>query len=198
MKRLYSKFAVAVGVALVSAATVFVVQAATPTPTPVQGAKPLAVILSADTVSGIYGYADNATEKCAQTNLFHPGQMVVFRMWANDVKNGGYPVTPATVQKGYPVINIPGVKPAVAMSYVGEPYTAPVNKQIGYWEAHWTIPSNYPLGVINFNITVKTLPATVGKTKIPALTGTYSQKGFSSESQLQVVPATTPVPTPTA
>jgi hypothetical protein len=153
----------------------------TSTPPPVQGAKPLALAISSDTVSGPTGFSD-ASASCVQANLFKVGQTVVFRMWGTDVKAGGTPLTPTNVASA--VVNIPNSpKPiAVPLAWVHEPYTQPVSKQVSYWEAHWQVPPGYPLGVINFHITVKTLKTK----KLPVLTGTYSQKGFSSTSQLQV------------
>jgi len=152
-------------------------------PPPIQGAKALQLVLAADTVTGPSGGADES-RTCAQSNYFHAGQTVVFRMWANDVKNGGYPITNLTVVKGYPVVTIPSSPTPILlpMSYVQEPYGAPPSKQTSYFEAHWMVPTGYPLGVINFTITAKTLKTK----KYPVLTGTYTQKGFSSNSQLQI------------
>jgi hypothetical protein len=166
--------------------------AATTLPPPIQGVKALPVILSSDTVTG--GGTPTVAVTCAQTNYFKIGQIVVFRMWGNDVVNGGYALTPQnvlapTTAKPASGANVIIPNPANAnkpitlpMSYVQEPYTAPASKQISYWEAHWTVPAGYTLGVIPFKIVAKTLPTKF----LPSFTGTYTQKGFAAASQLQV------------
>jgi hypothetical protein len=143
---------------------------------PVQGNK-LALVISADTVTGGGTPAPPAT--CAQTNFFKRGQLVVFRSWGIDVKSGGYALTPKNVKSA--VVNIPGQK-QTALKWVSEPYNAPPSQQVSYWEAVWVIPKVYPLGVVNFNIVFKTKRTP----RYRSFTGKYSQKGFSPESQLQV------------
>ena len=153
-----------------------VAASATPTPPPVQG-KQLNLVISADTVTG--GGNPSPAKTCAQTNYFRQGQLAVFRVWGVDVRTGGYALTPKNVASA--VVNIPGEK-ALKLAWVQEPYNQPVSKQVSYWEVPWSISKTYPLGVVNFTIVFKTI-----KTKThPSYTGTYSQKGFSSESQLQV------------
>ena len=143
---------------------------------PVQGNK-LALVISADTVTGGGTPAPSAT--CAQTNFFKRGQLVVFRAWGVDVKSGGYALTPKNV--AFAVVNIPGQK-QTTLNWVSEPYNAPPSQQISYWEATWLVPKAYPLGVVNFSIVFKTKKTK----KYPVFTGRYTQKGFSPESQLQV------------
>ena len=123
-----------------------VAASASPSAPPVQGNK-LAVVVSADTVTGGGTPAPAAT--CAQTNFFKRGQLVVFRAWGVNVKSGGYALTSKNVLSA--IVKIPGQK-SIVLNWVQEPRGAPPSKQVSYWEAPWSVPSVYPLGVVNFTI----------------------------------------------
>jgi hypothetical protein len=80
---------------------------------PVQGTKPLGLVLSVDTVnsgSAVNKKLEDAKGNCSETNIIHVGQTIVFRMWGVDVKQGGEALTEANVEneKGAYVI-IPGM-----------------------------------------------------------------------------------------
>jgi hypothetical protein len=80
---------------------------------PVQGTKPLPLVLSVDTVnsgSAVNKKLEDAKGNCSETNIIHVGQTIVFRMWGVDVKAGGAALTEANVEneKGAYVI-IPGM-----------------------------------------------------------------------------------------
>ena len=161
---------------IVAAATVTAVFAATRMSTvPVQGNK-LAVVISADTVTGGGTPAPAAT--CAQTNFFKPGQLVVFRMWATNVKDGGYAITPKNVASP-PTVTIPGVKKPIQFAWASEPRNAP---KVSYWETTWSVPATYPIGTVNFVIKVKTKKTA----KYASISGKYTQAGFSPASDLQI------------
>jgi hypothetical protein len=141
---------------------------------PVQGNK-LAVVVSADTVTG--GGNPAPANTCAQTNYFKRGQLIVFRMWGVNVKSGGKALTGANVVSA--VVKIPGEK-AIPMAYGAHPPGSA--HQVSYWDGTFMVPATYPLGVVNFRIVVKTM-----RTKLlPSLTGTFSQNGFSPSSRLQI------------
>ncbi len=80
---------------------------------PLQGEKPLSLVLSVDTVnsgSAVNKTLEDAKGTCAETNVLHVGQTIVFRMWGVDVKTGGEALTEKNVEneKGAYVV-IPGM-----------------------------------------------------------------------------------------
>jgi len=80
---------------------------------PFQGEKPLPLVLSVDIVNSVAAVnklLEHPTGSCAETNVIHLGQTIVFRMWGVDVKTGGEALTEKNVEneKGAYVI-IPGV-----------------------------------------------------------------------------------------
>ena len=80
---------------------------------PFQGEKPLPLVLSVDIVNSgaaVNKLLEHPTGSCAETNVIHVGQTIVFRMWGVDVKTGGEALTEKNVEneKGAYVI-IPGV-----------------------------------------------------------------------------------------
>jgi hypothetical protein len=137
--------------------------------TPIQGSKPLALVISADTVTG--GGTPAPASTCVQSNIFKHGQKIVFRVWGTDVKNGGYPLTPKNVASAF--VKIPG-EPNLVLTWNAE--------SIAFWENNWIVPSSYPVGRINFTIVFKTKKTS----SHPSYKGTFTQNGFSSKSQLQV------------
>jgi hypothetical protein len=157
-------------------------QTAAPTPTPAPGVpvqgKKVAVLLYVDTVTGPIG---KPSAVCAQTNFFKEGQMVVFRMWGNVVPTGGVALTDKNVKSA--IVMIPGVTPSVTLKYTTH---TSGSTSIAYWEAPWSIPANYPLGVVNFTVIVDTKANK--KKHIKAYTGTFTQNLMSSASRLQITP----------
>jgi len=137
-----------------------------------------------DTVQGAAGSPKPAAG-CAITNLFEAGQQVVFRMWGVNAKAGGVTLTDKTVKKAF--VTIPqagGTSMTVPLAYGAHGTTA-------YWTGAWSTTTTTPVGVVNFTLTVVTKP--VKKTKmhprISSLTGTFSQAGLPSVSQLTITPA---------
>lgn len=145
-----------IGVVSASADTTTTTTTAAPTTTttqapPVQGAAPVALALTVDTVvaSGMTGTLAYAypLAGCAMTNEFLVGQTVVFRMWGNDVSTGGQPLTSANVLSA--IITIPGVTTPVAMAY-GNHGTA------AYWTGAWKTTGYPTMGAVKFSLVVTT------------------------------------------
>lgn len=108
---------------------------------------------------------------CTQTSSFHRGMIVVFRATAYD--NTGKELQPADMQSA--VLKIPG-KDDIKFNYGQH---AP---GVWFWTAGWTIPLDYPLGVVDFSVVFTT---NSGKT------GTFNQLPIggtpNSESRLNVI-----------
>jgi hypothetical protein len=143
--------------------------------------------------SGVYFYVDTIegaggkpapAAGCAITNLFQAGQVVVFRMWGVNAKDGAT-LTDKTVKKAF--VRIPQAGGTVLQIQLV--YAA--HGTVAYWTAPWNTTASTPIGVVNFTVTVTTLPVKKTKThpKIPALTGKFSQTGFPSVSNLTITPA---------
>jgi hypothetical protein len=115
---------------------------------PIQGLGPLSVYLNVDTVVGSRA-APGVTPAvgCAMTSQFLIGQMVVFRMSGVNVAAGGTPLTPKNVISANVVI--PGVTAPVPMAYGN-------HGTVAFWTAGWSTVGYPTLGVVNFQIVVKT------------------------------------------
>jgi hypothetical protein len=115
------------------------------------------------------------------TNLFQPGQTVVFRMDGIQVATGGTDLTSANVANAF--VKIPG-EPNQKM-YFGN------HGKHSYWTAGWSVPKNYPLGIVNFSVwvTTKAVLATASSPAIGEQTGMFSQAGLAPPSQLTIVKA---------
>ncbi|MFI5034602.1 MAG: hypothetical protein ACHQFZ_00150 [Acidimicrobiales bacterium] len=180
---------------------------------PVQGNGPLPIAFQVDTVtsgaSGILKYG------CAQTNEFYVGSTVVFRMYAENVADGGTVLTAANTASV--TLNIPGLA-AIPMNYGN-------HGSIAFWSYGWKT-TGYATGIVNFSITVVTakvdaVTKTVAATKyvvlrikgkpqyknhklvyvavpftktvvvtpaVPGVTGTFTQAGFAPGSMLTINP----------
>lgn len=99
----------------------------------------------------VYGETVTAVESSAgpvgaRTNYFARGTTVVFRAFAGDVKTKKILTDQDKVK--YFNVEIPG-QPNVNLTYgkVGSGFM---------WTGTWTIPADYPLGVVLFRIRVKT------------------------------------------
>ena len=153
--------------------------------TPVQGAHSHAVVVYVDTVTG--GGTPKPAGDCLEENQFVQGQLVVFRMYADDSSAGGAALTAANTEAAY--VTIPGVA-KIPMAYSAH-QTAP-GTEVGYWEVPWST-KGYPVGTVNFTVTVVAKPlaqwgvAKYAGSKVPAQAGVFSQKGWASESDLTVV-----------
>lgn len=145
---------------------------------PAQGKSTHKLFMYVDTIVGA-GSNPAPAAGCAMTNLFQPGQVVVFRMDGVNVAAGGVDLTSANVVKAY--VKVPGVA-AIPMVYGNHGTTA-------YWTAPWTIAANYPLGIVNFtvHITTAAVPKTAHHAAVPRESGVFSQAGLAAPSRLTVV-----------
>jgi hypothetical protein len=184
MKRLIALIAVSgtLGLGLVTGAHASPAnQTATPTPVPgppIQGNK-LKLLLYVDTVTGPIG---GVSSVCAQQNLFKHGQMVVFRMWGNNVTAGGAALTAKNVKLAE--VDIPGIAP-IPLKYTSHSGNG-LPKAVSYWESPWSIPATYPIGVVDFRVVVKSKANT--KAHLKSYSGSFSQQYLSPSSRLSVTP----------
>jgi hypothetical protein len=160
------------------------VTAAAPTTTttlgpPAQGTGVHKVFLYVDTITG--GGSPTPAAGCAQTNLFQPGQVVVFRMDGVNAAAGGIDLTPATVLNAY--VKVPGLTRI--------PLVYGTHGKASYWTAAWTVGKTYPMGIVDFwvHVTTTAVPATTTSPAVPQEAGTFSQIGLAPPSQLTIVKA---------
>jgi hypothetical protein len=147
---------------------------------PIQGTHPHHIDIFVDTVTG--GGTPKPLADCLQENQFVRGQLVVFRMYADDISAGGLALTDRNTEAAY--VTIPG-KGKIAMAYSAH------EKIPAYWEVPWS-SAGYPLGTVNFTVTVVAkpladwgVPSLAGST-VPAQATVYRQS-FSSGSDLTIV-----------
>ena len=147
---------------------------------PAQGQGRHALFMYVDTVTGA-GSNPAPAAGCAQTNLFEPGQVVVFRMDGVNVAAGGINLTGANVANAW--VKIPGLK-AIPMFFGNHGTNS-------YWTGAWTIAKNYPLGIVDFavHVVTKPVPATSTAAAVPAQSGIFTQAGLAPPSRLTVVKA---------
>ena len=137
-----------------------------------------------DTVTG--GGTPKPAGTCLEENQFVQGQLVVFRMYADDSSAGGAALTAGNVEAAY--VTVPGVG-KIPMEYGAHKTGATT---VGYWEIPWST-KGYPIGTLNFTVTVVAKPLAkwgvpaYAHSKVPAQAGVFSQKGWASESDLTVV-----------
>jgi hypothetical protein len=110
-------------------------------------AKTTTVFLYVDTEAAA---SEGVLGDCEQANLFQHGQQILFRV-AGTETHSGVTLQPADVSVLN--VNIPGVKKAIPFVW-GEHSFGVVKGDAPpeYWTAVWTVPKNYPLGVVNFNV----------------------------------------------
>ena len=101
-----------------------------------------------------------ADAACSMTNLFQRGDVVVFRMYGVHVSTGAN-LTNVTVKSAW--VKVPGL-PKMPMYYSNHP-TKPV---VAYWTAAWPVKQSYPLGVVNYTVTVVTNPDPGGGVTAPS------------------------------
>ncbi len=138
---------------------------------PVQGNGQHHVFFSVDTVQGAGGTVKLAADAaCSMTNLFQRGDVVVFRMYGLHVTTGAN-LTNVTVKSAF--VKVPGL-PAMPMYYSNHP-TKPV---VAYWTAAWPVGKTYPLGVVNYTVTVVTNPIPGGGVTgpVPSEVGVFTQQ----------------------
>ena len=138
---------------------------------PVQGNGQHHVFFNVDTVQGGGGTVKLAADAaCSMTNLFQRGEVVVFRMYGLHVSNGAN-LTNVTVKSAF--VKVPGL-PKMPLYYSNHP-TKPA---VAYWTAAWPVKKSYPLGVVNFTVTVVTNPILGGNLSgpVPSEIGVYTQQ----------------------
>ncbi|MGO9334823.1 MAG: hypothetical protein ACLQCU_12395 [Acidimicrobiales bacterium] len=138
---------------------------------PVQGNGAKHVFFAVDTVQGAGGTVKlPADAACSMTNLFQRGDVVVFRMWGVHITTGGNDLTSVTVKKAW--VKVPGLA-AIPLMYS----THPTKPAVSYWTAAWPVGKTYPLGVVNYTVTVVTNPVPAGLTAaFPSETGVFTQQ----------------------
>ncbi len=144
---------------------------------PVQGASHHALFLYVDTVQGSSG-SPKPSAPCGMTNLFQQTQQVVFRMWGVNVRNGGMPLTGDNVKAAW--VYVPGVG-KIPLAYGTHGTTS-------YWTGAWIPTKAYPLGVVDFHVTVvtKAQAATATTKAIRSFSGVFSQRGLPASSRLTI------------
>jgi hypothetical protein len=179
--RAFAGLVVAAGLATgVAGATATAASAATTNPPvkapPIQSNSHHPLFLYVDTVEGAGGNPAPAAA-CAMTNLFAPGQLVVFRMWGVDATTGGLALTQSNVEKAF--VHIPGLAPI--------PFTYGAHGKVAFWTAAWST-KGYPPGIVNFTVTViaKPIPKTATHPAIPAQSTVFSEAGTAPTSQLTI------------
>jgi hypothetical protein len=147
--------------------------------------------LYVDTVQG-GGGTPAALAGCSQSSVFQVGQVIVFRMYGEDLKTG----------KTLLVDNVKSVNVTVAGPTAGLTTTYPMTYSVN--DGYWTYGLNTKLfspGYLNFKVVATTMSVRGVKARkaspghkavravkaIPSYTGTFTQTGLASESQLQVI-----------
>jgi hypothetical protein len=126
-------------------------------------------------VADVFAAAQTATTDGAINDFFAPGSTVVFRAYAVDNKSKKIL---QSNQVKYFYVKIPS-QPNVKLKY--DPNAAAATSLMP-WTASWTVPSSYPMGVVDFKVMIKT----TGK-----LHGQFVQMPVPS-SQLTIVATTVP------
>jgi hypothetical protein len=135
MRRTFLILAVAVTAVVVTA----VGGAQTPTEVPFPAPTVVQYFVSASTV--------NSTGELS--SYFPVGSTVTFRAFATETKTGNI-VKPADLK--YFNVMIPGQK-ALKLSYKEPAKTKPPAPW--RWTATWTVPADFPLGLVNFKVSLK-------------------------------------------
>jgi hypothetical protein len=144
MKRLLALAVVGLGSAVIASG----VPAADPPPPSWPGAK-AQVFMWGDTVTAPSSFGTIPAVAGKQENFFTRTAGVKFRMYAVDLKTKKV-LTPIDVRYAY--VAIPG-QPNLKLTY-GKQGTAATAPHL--WTAVWSIPADYPLGVVSFRILVRT------------------------------------------
>jgi len=152
---------------------------------PLQGKSPAKLSYFVDTVQGFQSAVKlPADAACSITNLFQRQEVVVFRLYGVHVTTGGNNLTSVSVKSAY--VKVPGLAP-IPFVYGNHP-TKPVT---AYWTAAWTVAKNYPLGVVNWRVTVVTNPVPTGLTAgVPSQTASMqTNNSLYAASPLTIEPS---------
>ena len=104
-----------------------------------------AIFLAADTVTA----SGNALGAGVRANYFARGASVVFRAFAGDTKTGRV-LTDKDVKFFY--VTIPG-QPNLKLAFSKQGTAA---SAAWLWTATWTVPADYPLGLVPFRVLIQT------------------------------------------
>ena len=138
---------------------------------PVQGVGPHKVFFSVDTVQGGGGTVKLAADAaCSMTNLFQRGDVVVFRMWGVHVTTGGNDLSNVTVKKAF--VKVPGLPPyRWCTALTRRSRRCRTGRPLGL------LRKTYPLGVVNYSVTVVTNPVPDGlSAAVPSEPGVFTQQ----------------------
>jgi len=127
--------------ALGTIAVTSVVWAQAPAETPFPSPKVEQLFVSAETVTA----AGHSLGAGALNNRFAPGETVVFRAYSGQNESGNA-ITDKDVKYAY--IAVPG-QPNLKLAYAAAGGEFP-------WTASWTIPANYPTGLVAFKVRFRT------------------------------------------
>jgi hypothetical protein len=172
MRRLLTLAAIAIGALAVG-------PAALPQEPPPWPAGKTQVFIAADTVTAKSSYGNVPAVLGKQENFFPQTAGVKFRMYAIDVKTKKV-LTAKDVRFAH--VTIPG-QPNLKLRYRKQGTTAGSPR---LWTGTWSIPPDYPLGVVQFQIVVKTKSKRVG----------IFQQAPVAAAQLTVAPQGTQPPVP--
>ena len=173
MKRLLTLVAIAIGALAVGSAAL----PADPPPWP-QGKTQ--VFIAADTVTAKSSFGNVPSVVGKQENFFSQTAGVKFRMYASDLKTKKV-LTAADVR--FARVEIPG-QPNLKLRYAKQGTKAGSPR---LWTGTWSIPADYPLGVVPFRIVVKTKSKRVG---------TFQQVPVAAAQLTVIAPGTPPPPPP--
>jgi hypothetical protein len=138
------------------------------------------VFIAADTVTARSSYGNVPAVLGKQENFFSQTAGVKFRMYAIDLKTKKV-LTAADVR--FARVEIPG-QPNLKLRYKKQGTKAGSPR---LWTGTWSIPPDYPLGVVPFRIVVKTKSKRVG---------TFQQAPVAAAQLTVAAPGTPPPPPP--
>jgi hypothetical protein len=129
---------------------------------------------------GIFVAGQTVTQEGALTNFFIQGQTVVFRAYAGQTKTKKL-LTPGRVKSF--VVQIPN-QPNVKLTYRRPAAPGPNGRW--RWTGSWTVPADYPLGIVAFRMRLTTRSnKTATFTQIPVATSQLTVTSSVDQSFLQ-------------
>lgn len=112
-------------------------------------------------------------KSCTQLSAFKRGERVVFRVWGVESETGDA-LTTENVKYAY--VKIPGQADNIKLNF--GPHGSGTGRS-SFWTAGWSVPLDYPLGVVSFRVVFKT-----DSNKF----GIFTQDGLPQESRLTILP----------
>lgn len=111
-------------------------------------------------------------KSCTQLSSFKRGERVVFRVWGVESETGDA-LTTENVKYAY--VKIPG-QDNIKLNF--GPHGSGTGRA-SFWTAGWSVPLDYPLGVVSFRVVFKTESGKFG---------IFTQDGLPQESRLTILP----------